>query len=248
MISFSRPFGPLCVCCGALGAAVVGSWAMGGIDEQQHAAVRMTPAYVSALPPLPSRDSLAALLVSGPRDPYASRATMGLLTEALRVIDWIPSSHERADLLSEIAAMPGLDPTLVAGVAEASRRISSMSARASILRALIRNQPAATSDARYAVLRSLSQIHSTPERALTLELFVSTRPLELESLVEALAHAESLRADNERARVLIAAAGAQRFSGRGRAAYVRVANGIRSERYRSRAFAALEGRRRRGDG
>jgi hypothetical protein len=248
MISFSRPFGSLCVCCGAVGAAIIGRWAMETGDVEEHAAARLQPAYVSALPPLPSRDSLAALLVSGSRGPYTSRATMGLLTEALRVIDWIPSSHERADLLSEIAAMPELDPAVVAEVADASRRISSMSARASILRTLIRNQPAATSRARYSVLQSLSQMHSTPERALTLELFVSARPLEMEPLIEALSHAESLRADNERARVLIAAAGAQQFSGRGRAAYVRVANGIRSERYRSRAFAALEGRRRRSDG
>ena len=248
MISLSRPFGPVLACCGALCVAIAGSWVMGSAEVQEYSAVRMQPAYVSALPPLPPPDSLAALLVSGPRSGYASRATTGMLTEALRLIDWIPSSHERAELLSELAEMPAMDPSLVAEIANASGRIASPSARASILRSLIRNHPAATSESRYSVLRAMSAMQSTPERALTLELFVSARPLELESLVEALAHAESLRAENERARVLIAAAGTQQFYGRSRAAYVRVANGIRNERYRSRAFAALEGRRRRSEG
>ena len=244
----SRPFGPVGICCGVLGVALAGGWVMGSADEHEYAMARMKPAYVSALPPLPSPDSLASLLVSGPRDPYSARATRGMLTEALRVIDWIPSSHERAELLSEIAAMPELDPSVVEEIANASSRIRSPSARASILRTLIRNHPAATSDARHAVFRAISSMQSTPERALTLELFVSARPLPVESLIEALGHAESLRAENERARVLIAAAGVQQFSGRGRAAYVRIANGIRNERYRSRAFAALEGRRRRTEG
>ena len=244
MISLSRPFGPVFLCCGAVCAAVAGSLLMGAGETPTSSDVPMEPVFVNALPPLPPPDSLAALLVSSPRDPYSSRATASMLTEALRVIDWIPSSHERADLLGEIAEMPRLDAALVAQVADAAGRVSSPSQRASVLRALIRNHPAATSDARYPVLKAISTMQSTPERALTLELFVSARPLELEALVEALAHAERLRAENERARVLIAAAGAQRFSGRGRAAYMRVAAGIHNERYRTRAYTALERRRR----
>jgi len=241
MIGSSRPFGPLIACGGALGIAVAGAWVVGGARARP--IVRMPAAVVTALTPLPSRDSLAALLVS-PGGSRASRGTTALLLEGVRVIDWIPSSGERAELLTEIADLPELDSAVVAAVGESSVRISSPSARSRVLRALILNHPDATAGARRQVLDAIGTMQSTPERAVTLELFVTSHRLSQQALVDALVHVEGLRADNERARVLVAAAEAQRITGVARAVYIRVASGIPSDRYRSRALHALERRER----
>lgn len=240
MIGFSRPFGSLLACGGALGVVVAGTWAVG--TARATPLVRMPAAVVTAMAPLPSPDSLAALLVSSPRSSRASRGTTAMLLEAVRVIDWVPSSSERAELLAEIADLPELDSAVVAAVSESSGRISSPSARARVLRALIRNHPDATAAARRPVLEAIGTMQSTPERAVTLELFVTSHRLSQQALVDALVHVEGLRADNERSRVLVAAAGAQRINGVARAVYIRVASGIPNDRYRSRALEAL-GRR-----
>jgi hypothetical protein len=236
MIAFSRPFGSLLACGGALGVAVVGSLAFGSSRPPE---VRLAPAVVNALPPLPSPDSLAALLVSDPHSPRSSRGTTRILLEAVAVVDWVPSGGERADLLTEIAELPDLDSDVVAAISQSAGRIPSPSARARVLRTLIRNQEEATAGARREVLDAIGTMQSTPERAVTLEMFVTTHRLSQGALLDALAQVERLRADNERSRVLVAAAGAQRIDGRARSAYTRIASAIPSERYRARALAAL---------
>ena len=243
MLGLSRPFGSLLACGGALGVLVAGTWAVGTAARATPVA-RMPAVVVNALPPLPSRDSLESLLLVSPRSSRASRATTGMLLEAVRAIDWVQSSHDRAELLAEIAALPELDPEVVAAVGESSGRISSPSARAYVLRALIRNHPHATAAARRSVLDAIGTMQSTPERAVTLEVFVTSHRLSQPALVDALVEVERLRADNERSRVLVAAAEAQRIDGRARTAYIRAASGIPNDRYRSRALSALEGRGR----
>lgn len=239
MIGFSRPFGPLVCCGGALGIAVVGTWAVGTVREP----VGTLPAVVvTALRPLPPPDSLAALLVDGPRSARSSRGNTRLLLEAVGIIDWVPSSHDRAELLSEIIGFPELDSAVVAALGQSAGRIPSPGVRAQLLRELIVNHRHATESARRPVLDAIGAMHSTPERAMTLERFVTARRLSQQSLAEALAHIERLRADNERARVLIAAASAQRIDGRARGAYLRAANGIQADRYRTRALSALDSR------
>ena len=240
MIGSRRLFGPCLACGGALGIALAGAWAVGAARATP--LVRMPAAVVTALPPLPSRDSLAALLVSSPGGSRASRGTTALLLEAVGVIDWVHSSSDRAELLAEITALPELDSEVVAAVGRSAGRISSPSARAYVLRALIRNHPQATAAARQPVLEAIGTMPSTPERAVTLEVFVTSHRLSQQALVDALVHVERLGADNERTRVLVAAAGAQRIDGRARAVYMRVASGIPNERYRSRTLAALGGR------
>ena len=243
MIGFSRPFGSLVCCGGALGVAVAGTWVIGSVRAP---VVAMPAVVVTALPPLPSPDSLAALLISGPRSPRSSRAASGLLLEAVGMIDWVSSSQERAELLEEIIALPELDSTVVAALGRSAARIPSPGLRARLLRELIMSHPHATDAARRPVLDAIGAMQSTPERAMTLERFVTSRRLSQPALLEALQYIERLRADNERSRVLIAAAHAQRLDGRARAVYVRAASGISSDRYRSRALSAIDTERRRG--
>ena len=236
MIGSSRSFGTLLACSGALGVVIAGTWAVG--TARATPVARMPAVVVTALPPLPSRDSLAALLVSSSRGSRASRATTAMLLEAVRAIDWVQSSNDRAELLAEIAALPDLDAEVVAAVGESSGRISSPSARAYVLRALIRNHPDATAGARRPVLEAIGTMQSTPERAVTLEVFVTSHRLSQQALVDALIDVERLGANNERSRVLVAAAGAQRIDGRARTVYIRAASGITDDRYRSRALSA----------
>lgn len=236
MIGFSRPFGSLVCCGGALGVAVAGTWAVGSVRAPL---VAMPAVVVTALPPPPPPDSLASLLVSGPRNSRSSRGTTTLLLEAVGIIDWVPSSHERAELLGELIDMSDLDSSVVAALGRSSARIQSPGTRARLLRDLIANHPHATEAARRPVLDAIGSMQSTPERAMTLERFVTTRRLSPPALLEALQYIERLRADNERSRVLVAAARAQRIDGRARAIYMRAATAIPSDRYRSRAVAAL---------
>jgi hypothetical protein len=246
MIGLSRPFGPLLACGGALGVAVAGTFAVG--ITRGATVVEMPAVVVTALRPLPSPDSLAALLVSSPRGSRSSRATRSVLLDAIAMIDGVPSSTERAELLAEIVDLPELDSEVVSAVGESAGRISSPSARSRVLRALIRNHPDATGDARRPVLEAIGTMQSTPERAVTLEMFVTSYRLSQPALIDALSQVERLRADNERSRVLVAAAGAQRIEGRARSTYLRVASGIPSDRYRMRALDALSHRRGRRDG
>ncbi len=239
MILINRPFTHVLACGGVVGVAVAGSLAFGSAP----ASLETLPAsVVVALPPLPSPDSLAALLVSSPYSRRSSRGETGMLLEAVRLIEAVPWSHERADLLTEIGALPQLDSAVVTAVARSSARIASPAARARILRTLIRNHPSATGPARRSVLDAASTMVSTPERAVTLELFVTSHRLTQPALIDALTHIERLRADNERARVLVAAARSQRIDGRARTVYLRAASGIHSERYRNRVLGALRGR------
>ena len=245
MFGFSRPFGSLVCCGGALGVAVAGTWAYGAVDSAP--VVTMPAVTVTALPPLPPPESLAAMLVS-PGGARSSRGTTRVLLEALEVIDWVPSSSDRADLLSELAEFPELDSTVIASVARSAMRIASPSQRSRVLRTLIRNHPDATDAARRPVLEAIGTMQSTPERTMTLELFVSSRPMSQQALVDALVQVERLRADNERSRVLVAAARSQRVNGRARSVYVRLAAGMNSDSYRRRALSAIgssEHRRRR---
>jgi hypothetical protein len=243
MGSFSRPLAPLVCCGGALGIAMAGSWAFAGGTTTS--IVEMPPVVATVLPPLPPPDSLAKLLVSPETDFRSTRATTSMLLEAVRVVEWIPSSNERADLLTEIAEFPELDPEVVSAVSRSAAFIGSPSARSRVLRALIRNHPDASVESRRPVLDAISSMQSTPERAMTLELFVTMPRLSEGALLDAFAHVDRLRADNERARVLTAAAGAQRIDGRARAAYVRLAMSMQSSRYRDRTLDALQGQRRR---
>jgi hypothetical protein len=236
MLGFSRPLGPLVCCGGVLGVAVAGTWAVGTVRATP--VVTMPPVSVMALPSLPSRDSLAALLVS-PGSARASRGTTRVLLDAVGVVDWVSSSGERAELLTEIAQFPELDSAVVVAVAQSAARISSPSARARVLRTLIRNHPVATDEARRPVLDAIGGMQSTPERAVTLELFVSSHRLSQPALLDALSHVERLRADNERSRVLVAAARAQRVNGRALSLYIRAAGGIQDGRYRRRALEAV---------
>ena len=242
MIGLSRPFGSLVCCGGALGVAVAGTWMIG---STRAADVAMPAIVVTALPPLPSPDSLASLLVSGPRSSRSSRAATGVLLDAVGMIDWVSSSEERAELLEEIIGLPELDSTVVAALGRSAARIPSPGLRARLLRELIMNHPHATDAARRPVLDAIGAMQSTPERAMTLERFVTSRRLSQPALFEALQYIERLRSDNERARVLIAAAQAQRLDGRARALYLRAAGGISSDRYRSRALSAIGTDRRR---
>ena len=241
--SFSRALAPLLCCGGALGIAVAGSWALAAGPTTP--VVRMSPVVATVLPPLPPPDSLAKLLVSPESDFRSTRATNAMLLEAVRVVEWIPSSSERADLLTEIAEFPELDSDVVDAVSRSAAYIGSPSARSRVLRALIRNHPDATVESRRAVLDAISTMQSTPERAMTLELFVTMPRLSEQALIDAFAHVDRLRADNERARVLTAAASAQRIDGRARAAYMRLAASMQSSRYRERTLDALQGQRRR---
>jgi hypothetical protein len=240
MIGISRPFGPLLACGGALGVAVAGSLAVGSDEMVGLPTIAALPAtVVTALPPLPPPDSLAALLVSSPGRSRFARGETGLLLEALALIEAKRSMSERADLLREVAEMPDLEDTVIVAVAQAAGRIYSPNARAYVLRRLILMQPSATAEARGPILDAIGAMQSSPERAMTLELFVTTRQLDQPALIDALVQIERLRADNERSRVLLAAAGAQRLQGRAIRVYQRAASSIASERYRERAMYPL---------
>ena len=236
MFGFSRPFGSLVCCGGALGAVVAGTWAVGTVRATP--VVAMPAVTVTALPPLPPPESLAAMLVS-PGSARSSRGTTRMLLEALEVIDWVPSSSDRAELLSELAEFPELDSAVIASVARSAMRIASPSQRSRVLRTLIQNHPAATDAARRPVLEAIGTMQSTPERTMTLELFVSSRPMSQQALVDVLVHVERLRADNERSRVLVAAARSQRINGRARSTYIRLASSMTSDSYRRRAMSAI---------
>ena len=245
-MSFSRPLAPLLCCGGALSAALVGTWAMGATPDTP--VERMAPVVATVLPPLPPPDSLAKLLVSDDSRFRSSTATTSMLLEAIRVIDWIPSSSERADLLTEIAEFPDLDAEVVSAVGQSAAYIGSPGARSRVLRTLIRNHPRATEESRASVLNAIATMQSTPERAVTLELFVSSPGLSPQALADGIRGTASLRADNERLRVLLAAARNQRVEGRAKSAYLEAALGIRDQRYRNRALDALSGRRRDHEG
>jgi hypothetical protein len=236
MSGFSRPFGSLVCCGGALGVAVAGTWAVGSTRTTPD--VVMPPVAVTALPPLPSRDSLAALLVS-PGSARTSRGTTRILLEAVAIIDWVPSSSERAELLADIAQFPELDSAVVAAVARSSARLSSPGTRARVLRTLIRNHRVATAEARAPVLDAIAGIHSTPERVVSLEVFVTSHRLSAHALLDALVHIERLRTESERSRVLVAAARAQRITGRAQTIYIRAAASMHEGRHRRRALAAI---------
>ena len=236
MIGFSRPFGSLVCCGGALGVAVAGTWAYGAVHSAP--VVTMPAVTVTALPPLPPPESLAAMLVS-PGSSRSSRATTRMLLEAVQVIDWVASSSERAELLGELAEFPELDSAVVSSVTTSAMRISSPSQRSRVLRTLIRNHPDATDAARRPVLEAIGTMQSTPERTMTLELFVSSHRLSQQALIDALVHVARLRADNERSRVLVAAARSQRINGRARSAYIRIASSMATHTYRHRALNAI---------
>ncbi len=236
MFGFSRPFGSLVCCGGALGVAVAGTWAVGSVRATP--LVSMPPVAVMALPSLPSRDSLAALLVS-PGGARPSRGTTRILLEAVAVIDWVPSSSERAELLADVAQFPELDSAVVVAVARSASRVSSPSARARVLRTLIRAHPVATAEARGPVLDAIAGMYSTPERVVSLEVFVSTHRLSQQALLDALVHIERLASDSERSRVLISAARSQRITGRAQTVYIRAAASMHEGRHRRRALQAI---------
>jgi hypothetical protein len=198
----------------------------------------LAPVTVAALPELPSRDSIAAMLVSGP--PGEGQETRALL----RIIDGVEGgrSHDDLAVLEEIAGLESLDSSVVTALTTAAGRVGSSSTRDRLLRTIIRRHRHAVGASRRPVLDAIRASSSTSSRAATLELFVSQPRLSEAALIDAFAEVGRLPAEDYRSRVLGAAARANRIEGRARSAYLGVASRIRSSRERSRAMAALDRR------
>lgn len=241
MLIIQSRFGPLAACTAC--TAVVAAALLGArtIDfEPPVDLVRVDPVQVVAIPPLPSRDSLARLLVSTSSDRATPRGETAMLLDIIAASERIGSGDHRAAVLMEITELRSLDSSVVSAVARASTRISSSRGSGHALRMLIRRHPEATGTSHRAVLDAVATMMSDSERAATLEMFVTRPRLGQGALIDALVQAGRIRGSSERSRVLIAAARANRIEGRARTSYLRAASGISSERQRSRVMAAIE--------
>jgi hypothetical protein len=237
MAILHRRFVPLVAFAGVAAVGLFGAQAF-ETEEASVPEVHAAPVEVRALPPLPSRDSLAKLLVSPTST--VERGETAMLLDIIDASERIGSSGQRAAVLMEITEMRALDSSVVSAVARASTRISSSSGRGHALRMLIRRHADATGASHRAVLDAVATMMSDSERAETLEMFVRRPRLSESALTAALTQAGRMRDGDDRSRVLIAAARANRINGGARAAYVRAAAGISSERQRSRVLAAIE--------
>lgn len=193
--------------------------------------------------PLPQaeRDSIAAMLISSPI--AARSAGRGESETLLAIVLGAARMRNPSDViesLEEIVGLDGLDATVVTAIARALERLPTSSSRERVLRTLIRRHSHATGVSRSAVLAAIAATrNSSSDRAATLELFVTHRGIGEPGLVDAMTHIARLPADGDRARVLVAAARANRIQGRARSAYMKAANGIASIRDRQRALAAI---------
>lgn len=202
------------------------------------------PVTVDAFPPLVDRDSLAALLVSGPAPVRTAvgRDASEVVLDVIAAVDAIPSRSTRTSLLDEIAGAGEHDPEVVTTLARASMRLPSSSGRERVLRTIIQRQPHATGAARRAVLDGIRAFGASPDRASLLHLFVTRPEAGEQALADALSHVPQLWSSAERTRVLVAAARSHRIRGRARTAYVNAARGITSSRDRWRALSAISAR------
>jgi hypothetical protein len=255
MVTVRRSSRPLLNYAGAVAVALIGTWGVTVSEARRVApAVAAPPAapapavVVHADEPPPSPDSLAALLIDGPRSRRAPRGQTALLLDVVSVTEQIWSTSERAAVLAEVAELPVLDSSVVTAVARAATHIPSPNLRVEVLRRLLEHHPHAVGASRAAVLDAIGSMTSASARAGTLALFVTRPRLTQPALVDALAHVSRLPSNGERSEVLVAAARANRIEGRARTVYVQAASSISSGRQRSRALSAIGARGRSDQG
>ena len=273
MVASPRTSRPLVTYAGAVCMAFLGTWGVTALEARRRAPMpRATaaslraatsdrevvrgqagasaapaahpPVIVAADEPAPSRDSLAALLVSSPRVRRAPRGETELLRDVIAVAEQIPSWTERAAVLAEIARLPRLDSSIVSAVGRSTATVLPSSVRGDVLSTLLQRHPHAVGASRRAVLGAIGSMSSSSDRASMLELFVTRPHLSQPALADALAHAMHLSSTRDRSSVLVAAARANRIEGRARTIYVRAAAGLPMGHQRSRALAAIASRSR----
>ena len=267
MVTRHRRSRPLLTYAGAVCVAFLGTWGVTASEARRPSPtisasdVRRfappVPAARSVAPPAPlitpaepapSRDSLAALLVSSsPPTRRAPRGQTALLRDVISVTEQMSSWTERAGVLEEIAQLAVLDSSIVSATARAASTIPMPGARGRVLRTLIHRHSHAIGASRGAVLSSIGSMNSTSEKAAALELFVTRPRLSQPALADALAAAARLPSNGDRSSVLIAAARANRIEGRARTIYVQAAAGLSSGRHRSRVLSAIGARNRSND-
>ena len=253
MLGLRRPYDLLAAFAAGVSVSAVGFHAAPAIATAWPVATawggstRMAPSIVMAMPDAPSRDSLAALLVSlSPSDTYprpGSRAETALLLDLVGAAGQLGSRSEMIAALEEIARLERLEPPVVSALARSAGKLQSWSAGERLMRTIIERHAHATAASRHALLEAIASMPLSSGRAAALETFVTRPRLSQDALAEVLTQIGRLpAASGERQRVLLAAARANRIEGRARTIYVKAANGISSARDRTRALEALRTR------
>jgi hypothetical protein len=187
----------------------------------------------AAIPPGPTPTELVRAMQA------TTRRDTTLMLEIIAAAEGISSNTDRVAVLERMAKRPNLEPEVVLALGSAAGRLTATYERTKLLKTLIQTQDHATGRSRRTVLDAIGTMTPSVEPSALLVEFIGHQNLSDSALSDALLTSQKISSNNEKAKVLVAAARLRRIEGDVRASYLKAARSITSDSERARALSAL---------